>query len=51
MQSDEIKNQIRSADKKTKEMQRRNMCIKCSLYLVIIVLFAALVGSLIYKLA
>lgn len=31
-------------------MQRRNLCIKCALYLVIIVLFAAMVASLIYKL-
>lgn len=31
-------------------MNRRNLCIKCSLYLVIIVLFVCLVVSLIYKL-
>lgn len=49
MQSDEINGQIRTADKKTKEMTRRNVCIKCGLYVVIIVLFAAVVASLIYK--
>lgn len=32
-------------------MNRRNFCIKCGLYVVIIVLFAAVVVSLIYKLA
>jgi hypothetical protein len=32
-------------------MQRRNLCIKCALYLVLVVLFAAVVGSLIYKLS
>ena len=49
-QSDNIRNNLKSADKKTKEMNRRNMCIKCSLYLVIIVLFVCIVVSLIYKL-
>jgi len=39
------------ADSKTKEMRRRNLCIKCSLYVVIIALFASIVGSLIYKIS
>jgi hypothetical protein len=30
-------------------MNRRNICIKCGLYVVIVVLFAAVVTSLIYK--
>jgi hypothetical protein len=50
MQSDDIRGQIKQADKKTREMQRRNVCIKCSLYLVIVLLFAAIIVSLIYKL-
>ena len=49
MQSDEIKGQIRQADKKTREMNRRNICIKLGLYIVILVLFVAVVTSLIYK--
>ena len=40
---------MKQADSKTREMSRRNLCIKCALYVVIVVLFAAIVGSLIYK--
>jgi hypothetical protein len=45
----EIKANAKLADKKTREMLNRNFCIKLALWITIILLFAANMGLLIWK--
>jgi hypothetical protein len=45
----EIKANAKMADKKTREMRNRNFCIKLTLWILIILLFAANMGILISK--
>jgi hypothetical protein len=51
MQTDETKDQLKYTDKITEQMRRRNLCIKLALWISVLVLFAAVVASIIYKLA
>ena len=47
----ETKDQLKYTEKITDQMRRRNLCIKISLWISVIVLFAALVGSIVFKFA
>ena len=49
MQTKDIKAEVKKADKKTREMRRRNFCAKAVLYLLILLLFAGNVALIIWK--
>lgn len=50
MKNKDIKRELKMADKKTNQMRRRNICMKCILWLIMILLLGANGGLIAWKL-